>query len=234
MGIVAAAAWEIAVPLGRMEMPLLWKARIQLMLLLSIVQTLDAELDRLKRIREIVAELGTPSANLLNLTGVAAFLAGPESKSGAPVPTPAEVPGMEATSVPVPRRKARGASGPRSEPVLEALGESHTESQGAAAEVPEGSEGDNASSDSRPPVKAPSRRGRRSLKAVSVKIEAPPKPAMVVVSATEAAAERASRAARQAAHRPRGEHGAARPQAAPEDLARDLAARWLSGAGSAP
>ena len=177
-------------------------------MLSSILQLLDAELDRLKRLREIVADLGKPSANLVNSVGVAAFLEEPVS----PLAEPSEAaradaeasaqttPTIPQSAEPAAKRRRRSAKEVRAtedaelvepvelgipvEPGAGVAGsgldpvERKVEAKGEKASSPESVA--SIADDSRTSSKRAPRPGE-------IHVVKEPKPSMVVVSATEAA-----------------------------------------------
>ena len=210
-------------------------SRIEIMLLSLILETLDAELGRLERLREIVAELGVPSANVVSSAGVAALLAQPRSEPAATEVSQSApaVPEAEERPVPTPRRRARRATSRASDEISNVPSRQEAEVKPLPEDPLEVSRGADLEDES-PLVSELAVSSPKALRSeVAVQVVSRPKPSMVVVSATEAARERASRAARQPVKRTRGEEHVAKPDAKPEDLARDLAARWLSGSGGA-
>ena len=214
-------------------------------MLLSILQMLDAELDRLKRLREIVAELGTPSPNAASFAGVATLLAKPERLAVEALHNEGDPAEVEEQATPAFLHSPEIARKRRRRSVETSVLAEAIRSSGESADRPDtkvrpvGAEVDPKVEESllvenSPAVAEASQTLRKPLpRAGVVHGVKESKPSMVVVSATEAARERASRLARLPAKRGHGEHPGPKPDAAPEDLARDLAARWLSGTGSA-
>lgn len=193
-------------------------AKIKSMPLPYILQELDAELHRLHRLREIIASLELP----LRLQAFSPVAAAPQSASvtnrNAPLPAPEAAPFVASPS-------------PDAEAGVTA--DSIPQLQVQAAAVP-GSREPAPSLEPKSSAREPrARRAHKPLKPQAVQAAPPALPKMVVVSAEQLQRERSQRGTARGGNGATASAPATPPDAAPDSLARTLAARWLGGAGTA-